>query len=77
MNDNRTKNLVSPVIFAAFGAMMVFIAYLLVRAFSGAGIFEPGKMSVPLLALLVLFFGGVWCTILFIGYQLRKIARDE
>ena len=77
MNDNKTKNIISPVIFAAFGAMMVFIAYLLVRAFAGLGIFEPGKMSASLLTLLVLFFGGVWCTILFIGYQLRKIARDE
>ena len=77
MNDNNTKNFVSPVIFTAFVAMVVFITYLLVRAATGAGIFEPGKMSVALLTLLVVFFGSVWSTIFFIGYQLRKIALDE
>ena len=73
----KTKNIVSPIIFSAFVAMVVFITYLLVRAAAVAGIFEPDKMSAALLTLLVLFFGSVWCTIFFIGYQLHKIARDE
>lgn len=77
MNENKTKNFISPVIFLVTVAMGVLITHLFARAAAGTGIYEPGLMSATLLLFLAIFLGSVWCTILYIGYQLHKLSNNE
>lgn len=77
MKEKKTPNFVSPIIYVLTVAMAVFITHLLIRAATGAGVFEPGLISASLLAFLGIFFGGVWCTVFYIGYQLQKISDNE
>ncbi len=77
MEHQKVKNYISPVIFTVTVAMAVLITHLFIRAAAGTGVYEPGIMSASLLIFLGIFFGAVWCTILYIGYQLQKISNNE
>lgn len=77
MENKRVKNFISPVIYVMSTAMAVFITHLIIRAVTGAGIYSFGTLSASLLVFFVIFFGAVWCTIFFVGYQLQRISNNE
>lgn len=73
----KTINIVSPIILAAFVAMISFLTHLLLRGHAGLGINEPGFLSHIMLGFIGVFIFSVWGTLVYVAYQIYKISRNE
>ncbi len=75
--NSKTFNIVSPLIFSACAAIVIFLTHLIIRGQTGLGIIHPGFLSHIMLIFVAVFILSVWGTVGYVAYQIHKIYQNK